>query len=399
MLVSPSFIVRFTLSSSPARSEWDSKSATKPLDGAYAARKPDITCYFQAPNGGSNHTWEQVVTFCEVKTRASHKREKESFVEVAGKASCLLGAQDGRHSVSCIRILGSSIYLTIFHRSGSISTCPFDINSSPLQFLHILIGISFSDYLNIGFDTSIRWDTLDKHSESDCDDSEHGDPGSDSDDSEHSNSESGEPDYMDNPGIPQSEDEKDSPKSGLEDPAEPSDDEDVTKSDERAGNRGEQGKRTKWLEIVDQHGERCKIWLRSVLAISDSLLGQGTTVWEGEVDSGPVNEGVVVKDSWIDPLRKYTEGMILHILEQHGIEGVPTLVSEQQVKTPHRDPERSHIMVNQSTHFLLSALPRDSSTFHLRVLSRLVSQPLGKLILEFSSLGELLVAFLDYFVS
>ena len=91
--------------------------------------------------------------------------------------------------------------------------------------------------------------------------------------------------------------------------------------------------------------------------------------------------------------------MILHILEQHGIKGIPMLVSEQQVKTPHQDPKHSHIMVNQSMHFLLSALPCNSSTFHLWVLSHLVSQPLSKLILEFSSLRELLVAFLDYFVS
>ncbi|KAG6371473.1 hypothetical protein JVT61DRAFT_9503 [Boletus reticuloceps] len=362
--------------------EWDAKSTTKPLDGAYAAGEPGIACYFRAPDGDSNHSWQQVVTFCEVKTpRANPKREKESFAEVASKASCLLGAQDGRHSVSCIRILGSSIYLTIFHRSGSISTCPFDINSSPLQFLHILMGISFSDYSNIGFDVSIRWDTLDKDSESDRDDSE------------HSNSELREPSCMDDPGITHSEEDSES-----EDPAEPSDDEDAAKSEERAGHWGPGGKWTKWLEIVDKHGKGCKISLRSILAISDSLLGPGTTVWEGEVDSSPVNERVVVKDTWIDPLRKYTEGMILHILEQHGIEGVPTLVSEQQVKTPHRDPEYSHIMVNQSTHFLLSALPRDS-TFRLRVLSRLVSQPRGKLILGFSSLGELLVAFLDCIVT
>lgn len=91
-------------------SEWDAKSATKPLDGVYAVRKPNITCFFQTPDGTSTHTWEHVVTFCEVKTQADSKREKESFVELAGKASCLLGAQDGHLSVSCIRILGSSIY-------------------------------------------------------------------------------------------------------------------------------------------------------------------------------------------------------------------------------------------------------------------------------------------------
>ncbi|KAI9569117.1 hypothetical protein HD554DRAFT_657745 [Boletus coccyginus] len=153
-------------------------------------------------------------------------------------------------------------------------------------------------------------------------------------------------------------------------------------------------------EIIDKDGDLRKIWPRSVLDVSDSLCGRGTAVWEGEMDSmsGDANEPrVVVKDSWTDPLRKYTEGMNLHILEQHQIEGVPTLVSEQQVKTSLRDSDRLHTAVNHSTHFLRSALPR-GSVFDLRILSRLISRPVCKLILEFSSLGELLVAYLDYVV-
>jgi hypothetical protein len=90
--------------------------------------------------------------------------------------------------------------------------------------------------------------------------------------------------------------------------------------------------------------------------------------------------------------------MILHILEQHQIEGVPMLISEQQVKTSLHDPERLNTVVNHSTHFLHSALPHGSS-FDLRILSQLVSRPVGKLILEFLSLGELLVVYLNQVVS
>ena len=146
-------------------------------------------------------------------------------------------------------------------------------------------------------------------------------------------------------------------------------------------------------------GKHCKIWLKSVLAISDSLIGQGTTVWEGEMDTedGDVQD-MVVKDSWIDPLRKYTEGMILHILEKYGVEGVPTLVSEEQVKTQLWTPDSQQPVVNSSMHFLLSVLP-PNSPLHLQILSRLVSRPASHLILEFASLRELLVTFLDYIVS
>ncbi|KAG9309134.1 hypothetical protein JVU11DRAFT_10841 [Chiua virens] len=342
--------------------KWDAKSATKPLDGAYAARKPDITCYFETPDGISNRNWEHVVTFCEVKSQTDSKRERESFLEIAGKVSCLLGAQDGRHIVSCIRILNSSIYLTTFHRGGSISTCPFDINSSPQEFLRILIGVSFSDYSMIGFDTTIKW-------------------GVPADTSLNSLSTENQSSGLDI---------EDSHRVCIEGA---SDDEDVV--EEHEPSQGWESM-AKWMEITDKQGKRCKLLLRSILAISDSLFGRGSTVWEAEMEGDQINATVAVKDAWIDPLRKYTEGLVLNILEKHGIEGVPTLVSEEQVKTRHRDPERAHVEVNHSTHFFLSALPPHASDLDIRVLSRLVTRPVGKLVLEFSSLGELLVSFLDY---
>ena len=93
----------------------------------------------------------------------------------------------------------------------------------------------------------------------------------------------------------------------------------------------------------------------------------------------------------------YTEGMILHILEQHHIEGVPMLVSEQQAKTSLCDPKHLDMLVNCSTHILHSALSQGFD-FKLRTLCCLVSRPIGKLILDFRSLRELLVGYLDHVV-
>lgn len=137
-----------------------------------------------------------------------------------------------------------------------------------------------------------------------------------------------------------------------------------------------------------------------VLFIADNLFGRGTTVWEGAMskEGGVGVRQVAVKDSWIDPLRKYTEGKILSILNAHKIEGVPTLVHEQQVQTPYPS-SIPDIMVNSSTHFLRTLLSqRKTGFYHLRVLSRIITQPVGNPITEFSCLGELLVAFLDYVV-
>jgi len=44
---------------------------------------------------------------------------------------------------------------------------------------------------------------------------------------------------------------------------------------------------------------------------------------------------IVVKDSWINPLRKFTEGGILAKLNEAGVEGVPRLIHKQQVQGPH----------------------------------------------------------------
>ncbi|KAF8838470.1 hypothetical protein BDN67DRAFT_1013052 [Paxillus ammoniavirescens] len=116
------------------------------------------------------------------------------------------------------------------------------------------------------------------------------------------------------------------------------------------------------------------------------------------VAAGGLKVDVAVKDSWIDPLRKYTEGMILHRLNQHNIEGVPQLVHEQQVKTQYHNNEKP---INYSTHTVQSMLSNSCSTipYHLQVLSRLITQPVSVLVTKFSCLGELLVAFLDYIVA
>ncbi|KAI5985786.1 hypothetical protein EDD15DRAFT_2373882 [Pisolithus albus] len=125
----------------------------------------------------------------------------------------------------------------------------------------------------------------------------------------------------------------------------------------------------KTLDIWERN-TKFTVELDRVLFISDNLFGRGTTVWGGIIRDKRSETGgqVAVKDSRIDPLQKYTEGRILSILNVHEIEGVPTLIHEQQVKAP-------------SLATIANPLP------------------VGALITEFSCLGELLVAFLDYVVA
>ncbi|KIM55159.1 hypothetical protein SCLCIDRAFT_30582 [Scleroderma citrinum Foug A] len=144
------------------------------------------------------------------------------------------------------------------------------------------------------------------------------------------------------------------------------------------------------------------IKLISILFISDNLHSQGTTVWKGvKMNKRQKNwgkENVVVKDSWINPLQKYAEGKILSILNEYRIEGILRLIHEQQIRTSH--PISPGNKVNNSTHFLQALLAHhERGSYYLQVLSRIITEPVGDLITEFSCLGELLVAFLDYVVA
>lgn len=84
----------------------------------------------------------------------------------------------------------------------------------------------------------------------------------------------------------------------------------------------------------------------------------------------------------------------------HKIEGVPMLIHKQQVKAPYPSTVED-LPVNSSTHFIcldLAHAQYKTSNYYLQILSHLVTQPIGNLIMEFSCLGELLVTFLDYLV-
>lgn len=158
-------------------------------------------------------------------------------------------------------------------------------------------------------------------------------------------------------------------------------------------------------------GDVTEVTIDSLLFISDIMHGRGTTVWRGSMDDSENNShssnhrwprtrtGVVIKDSWIDPLRRYTEGTILKLLNAAGVAGVPTLLHEEQVQGPH--PTQPGVLCNLSTHLLRSLLSEASRSAHhrryqLRVLSRLISIPVGVEVLKFNSLAELLIAFIDY---
>ena len=126
----------------------------QPLNEANAIRKPDLSCWL-APD--SKFNWRHLASFAEVKNHDRKDNEKSSYIETAGKMSCLLYAQDGRHTVPCICTLGSRIYFTLFNHGGSLSTCSYDIHCSPHNILRILISVTSGSLHTLRFNVLIDW--------------------------------------------------------------------------------------------------------------------------------------------------------------------------------------------------------------------------------------------------
>ena len=91
----------------------------------------------------------------EVKKTSSKDNKKASYLELVGKITFLLEAQDGCYAVPGIQLLGREIILTLFDQGGSVSTHPLNIDKFPEEFLQILLGITFADRIILSFDPTI----------------------------------------------------------------------------------------------------------------------------------------------------------------------------------------------------------------------------------------------------
>ena len=156
--------------------------------------------------------------------------------------------------------------------------------------------------------------------------------------------------------------------------------------------------KTRDIEVTLVDGGKGVINVNELLFISGSLHGHGTTIWSGHLTRSGVDDEVVVKDSFVDPLRRYTKGRILAMLNQAGVVGVPELILEQLIQTEH---PLTKALVTNLTHIARTLLSShfDKPLYHLHVLSCLVTKPRGHPIFKISSLAELLIGFMDCIMS
>ncbi|KIK19916.1 hypothetical protein PISMIDRAFT_106732 [Pisolithus microcarpus 441] len=150
---------------------------------------------------------------------------------------------------------------------------------------------------------------------------------------------------------------------------------------------------------TEDNGEgNSAVFLDQLIFISDALHGRSTTIWAGSTKD-PTSQTsqwqVIVKDSWIDPLWRFTEGCLLARLNDVGVEGVPWPIHKQQVQGPH--PSHGGVKINMLTHLLCKLLLQlDNHQYQLHVLSCLLTELVGMQLMLFPSLAQLLIAFIDY---
>ncbi|KAJ7883300.1 hypothetical protein B0H13DRAFT_1721285 [Mycena leptocephala] len=124
------------------------------------------------------------------------------------------------------------------------------------------------------------------------------------------------------------------------------------------------------------------------LFISDVIRGRGTVCWHARHDG----QDFVIKDTWTDASRPYTEAEIL--LKAKDIEGVPKVVAETIVKVNGVDG-RTHNLRSNITPTTSGKLHEKCSNIEKRIHRRLVLTPFGHALSTFASRKELTSIFID----
>ncbi|KAH7903335.1 hypothetical protein BJ138DRAFT_1107760 [Hygrophoropsis aurantiaca] len=244
---------------------WTAKYATQHVTNTASARKPDLLLMDGPAVPGD---WRCIRVVGEMKQADSPAANTSAYKNLAEKSNFIFSAQDNRRFVLSVAFCGPTMSLILLDRGGFIQTTCFNIHKQPKLFLHALLALSFADLNHIGYDATIT-----------------------------------------SPGLA-----------------------DV---------------QTRQIAIHNQVSYQ----MRAVLFIADSIVGRGTVVWmaerkadldvdeddqmDDEIDEDEQmgkafdSEQVVIKDTWFDLTRKWTEGDILRHISP--VKGVLRLIHEERI--------------------------------------------------------------------
>lgn len=110
-----------------------------------ARRKPDVILVPESYAGVSNVPDSAILSYCEVKYKFTTGLQNAALLQLMEMAGLAMTAQFRRRFFVGMSLCGRHLSLACFVRGCTLFTEPFDIDKSPIDFLHILLTLSATD--------------------------------------------------------------------------------------------------------------------------------------------------------------------------------------------------------------------------------------------------------------
>lgn len=131
-------------------------STTTELFGAEARRQLDLFIKRRTDTVDTSHDWKDVRVIGE--HQVSQKEWKKKFLQIGRYVRDIFSVQPTRRFVHAFTLLGSTMELWVFDRSGPYSSGPFDIHYEPENFIRALVGYTLMSDDELGLDDFIKSD-------------------------------------------------------------------------------------------------------------------------------------------------------------------------------------------------------------------------------------------------
>ena len=141
------------LCSDDVRGVYYTTSSKKDLTGSQAERQLDMFIKSRDAPSHDQHHWSDVRVIGEHKESADRAGK---FFQLARYARDIFSAQPTRFFVHGFLLLGTTMELHIFDRSGAFSAAEFDILKEPERFIRVLAGYVLMSDEELGMDTFMK---------------------------------------------------------------------------------------------------------------------------------------------------------------------------------------------------------------------------------------------------
>jgi Fungal protein kinase len=142
-----------------ARGIYYTTATTTELVGAETRRQLDFFIKRKTDTVDTSHDWKDVRVIGE--HRVSQKKWKNKFLQICRYVRDVFSVQPTRRFVHAFTLIGTTMELWVFDRSGPYSSGPFDIHDKPERFIRALMGYTLMSDDELGLDSFIKQDGQD----------------------------------------------------------------------------------------------------------------------------------------------------------------------------------------------------------------------------------------------